>query len=762
MSRLQNLSYIDFEALCRDIAQTETGLRFSAFGPGPDGGIDGRHSQGGENTILQCKHYIGSSFSNLKAAVNKEIEKLCKLKPHRYILFTSQSLSPNSSDVLASVLGDYLKEPSDIWGQDDIEDFLRQHPTIEKSHLKLWLGSTAVLERILHSGLENYTQATKEDILGELKVYARNESFDEAAKKLEKEKVLVISGPPGVGKTTLAKMLSYYYLNEGWQFHAIKTLDEGFVLINDEAPTFFFFDDFLGRIKLDQQSLLQRESAFATFVRRIRKSKNARFVLTTRAHIFEEARQISDYIDDKQLQLSKYLLDVGSYTREIKSYILYNHLSASKLTKAHFQALLQGDWLKKIIDHKNYNPRVIASVSSNSLDTIKPTEYPTHLFKALENPDLIWNKPYKALDIKSQNLLITLYFGNEFGQSIDELRLNFAELHRSVCAYHGQPTMPTDFDETLRSLESGFISISEQSVSFVNPSLRDFLKLFLVDRNFLMLLPPTVQRADFALALWSHVKEVFMLQPDFLREFALKLLDFARKIETTPSTAHKAEINGLGISQDDLSLSERTNLLLDWWEASVNDEFIDKALKLLGEDSLEVVSWQDGQSLPQIHWRVCNFMDADHPLRDKLLDAITDQLTEVIGNGVSIDDLIEIIKSVQGHMRDSGYEAVEDAIVWAVDYELSEAEDTISCLDSEQSLTEYLEYLDTLAGLTGKNTDSAQEMVLEKLNEFEEQDHGEYRPSFSRSGGTADEEFSDEAIQSLFGSLLQQDVACDH
>ena len=521
MSRLQNLSHIDFEELCRDIARAETGFRFSAFGPGPDGGLDGRHSKDGNGIVLQCKHYIGSSFSALRTAIRKEIDKLHKLAPNRYILFTSQSLTPSRSGQLAALLGEYLKEPGDIWGQEDIEDSLRRYPTIEKSHLKLWLGSAAVLERILQSGLETYTQATKEEILNELIVYARNESFDEAAKKLEKQKVLVISGPPGVGKTTLAKMLSYYYLSEGWQFYAIRTLDEGFVRIEDETPTIFFFDDFLGRIKLDRQSLLQRESAFATFVRRIRDSKNARFVLTTRAHIFEEARQISDYVDDKRLQLSKYLLDVGSYTRKIKAYILYNHLSASSLTRAHFEALLEGDWLKKIVDHKNYNPRVIASASSDSIDIAAPSEYPGHLFKALENPELIWSKPLRALDIKSHNVLVALYFGSEFGQAINLLRLNFSELHRIICAHYGQPAMPTDFDDALRSLESGFISISGQSVSFVNPSLRDFLKLYLAEREFLLLLPSTTQRADWGGALWAHVKDVFKTDPEALRDHFL-------------------------------------------------------------------------------------------------------------------------------------------------------------------------------------------------------------------------------------------------
>lgn len=157
MSRLQNLSHIDFEELCRDIVQAETGLRFSAFGPGPDSGVDGRHSKDEKNTILQCKHYSGSSFSGLKSAMKKEILKLPKLNPDRYILFVSQSLTPSRTAELSALLGEYLKEPGDIWGQQDIEDALRRHPHIEKSHLKLWLSSAAVLERILQSGLEAYT-----------------------------------------------------------------------------------------------------------------------------------------------------------------------------------------------------------------------------------------------------------------------------------------------------------------------------------------------------------------------------------------------------------------------------------------------------------------------------------------------------------------------------------------------------------------------------------------------------------------------------
>ena len=302
VSRLGNLSPIDFEDLCRDLAKAETGHRFSSFGPGPDGGIDGRHSQAGRSIILQCKHYWRSSFSALKSTLRNELPSIEKLKPKKYLLFTSQSMTPNRVNELQSILGSALNEPNDIWGKEDIEAAIRRNPEVEKSHIKLWLSSTTVLERILHSGLEAFTQTTKDEILDEVRVYVHNQSFHKAVGKLEDNKILIIAGPPGVGKTTLAKIIAYHYLDEDWRFYAIKSLDEGFAKIDDNTPTIFFFDDFLGRIALDRQSLLQRDSALAMFARRVTKSKRNRFVLTTRSHIFEEARLYSDSLLSQQSQ----------------------------------------------------------------------------------------------------------------------------------------------------------------------------------------------------------------------------------------------------------------------------------------------------------------------------------------------------------------------------------------------------------------------------------------------------------------------------
>jgi hypothetical protein len=79
----ENLSHVDFEDLARDLLGRALKIRFEGFAPGPDGGMDGRHSAGGKKTILQAKHYVGSSFASLKSAMRKSRSQIDQLKPNR-------------------------------------------------------------------------------------------------------------------------------------------------------------------------------------------------------------------------------------------------------------------------------------------------------------------------------------------------------------------------------------------------------------------------------------------------------------------------------------------------------------------------------------------------------------------------------------------------------------------------------------------------------------------------------------------------------
>jgi hypothetical protein len=98
----------------------------------------------------------------------------------------------------------------------------------------------------------------------------------------------------------------------------MRSLEDGLFSIDEMTKQIFFFDDFLGKTVFDRGALSYKDSDLARFIRRIRNSPNARFVLTTRACIFEEARaNFSEHLRDQRLNITNYVLDVRVYTDRV-------------------------------------------------------------------------------------------------------------------------------------------------------------------------------------------------------------------------------------------------------------------------------------------------------------------------------------------------------------------------------------------------------------------------------------------------------------
>lgn len=257
MYDFKQLSPADFEDLTRDLLQRHWGVGLESFKTGRDQGIDLRYSAAkGQSIIVQCKHFAGSSVAKLVHELKtSESLKIAKLAPSRYVFVTSLPLSPLDKEKIKAALEPYLRTTEDVVGMESLNNLLGRYPEIEKQHFKLWLSSTAVMRRVLHNAEHVQTNFDVERVRRTIPLYVQNQNYTQAMRILDEHKFVIVSGVPGIGKTTLADMLLYTHLEASYQPVVIKSeVTEGRRLFNDTARQIFYFDDFLGETFLGNRS----------------------------------------------------------------------------------------------------------------------------------------------------------------------------------------------------------------------------------------------------------------------------------------------------------------------------------------------------------------------------------------------------------------------------------------------------------------------------------------------------------------------------
>ncbi|WP_126961739.1 restriction endonuclease [Xanthomonas arboricola] len=756
----KNLSFADFEDLVRDLIGKEEGIRFEAFCAGPDGGIDGRHAKASGEIILQAKHYESSPFTKLTAAMKRERLSINKLNSIRYILATSCKFTPAGKDKLASIIGPSLKSEADIFGPEDINGLLRKYPDILKSHIKLWLSGAGVMERVVRAAAHTFAAFTKEDIEQKVRIYAANPSFDESLSKLEEHRLLIISGPPGVGKTTLAEMLCYTFLNEQWDLIPIRSLDDGFASINDSKKQIFLFDDFLGKVALDRKALAHKDSDLARFMSRVRRSPNARFILTTRAYIFEEARRVSEHLGDQRLDVTKYVLDVGIYTRRIKSRILYNHLLVLETPRAHIQALLENNEIAEIVDHKNYNPRIIESMTDAfRVNGIEAAKYPAAFIDALNNPAQIWDKAFRVhIDHRCRHLLIAMFFLSEYGTSLSTLRSSFETLHTEMSKAYRLAHGPKDFEEALRILEGSFVNIVDigrPTVSFLNPSLKDYLSTYLLDVDLLFRIVPTAASIDWLSSLWDFVHSHGLNEADQAKivSACLGKLDM---IEKRPSWRPRAG-DASSLEYNDAANSKRLRMLMDWWQLTSEQRFAESIMEIARNPQQGFGAWSDGENLIELISRgdeesygrpFIYEIELQEILKKALTDTIRCCSSDMLSSFV---DAVDASKGVPPE--------ITDALRVAVLEEFQENASLIEEDDSESSLSDRIDALRKFAprfDVPNNVLNKAISDIEDRIYEIEDRSTPASSPSFPSTRKFEGEKFDDRALRDLFTTLLDR------
>jgi DNA polymerase III delta prime subunit len=709
----------------------ELGVRFETFSEGADGGIDARHSSATGNVILQVKHYKNSTWADLETSAKKESPKLHKLNPNTYYFLTSQKLTPDRKSALQSHLSHPSVTVSNILGRTELNALIRKHGDVEKSNIKLWLSSAAVLQRLLTNDIAVFTEATKEGIERILKVFVANPSLPAAAKILKKQHCLIVSGPPGVGKTTLSQVLATEYCEEGWELVAISSIEKGYEAFHPENKQVFVFDDFLGKIKLEARSLAKDDAKIADFMRLVSGRPTKRFILTTRKYILETARTASEALDDDQIELAEMILDLGVYTREIKARILYNHLYHSGLEESAIEALLEGGTVSRIVDHPHYMPRIVQWMTNHvRFRDSDPEEYPRAFIQALDNPEKVWEKPFQQhISGSARVMLYCMYFsrrerfldgsGVETGIKVEKL-CGFFERALSAFSIERDGTVPENrFEETLREIKSSFIVLQGGVVNFINPSVQDFLSRGVNDANILDRLAHSVSTFDNAADLWKVASEYFKGKPTKTTQIANVIL---------------AQIKS-GAVAGQLPLEDIAPLLGDLISKSERSDFTD----FLRAGGLSTTAWINEVELPNLidDLMFGKFSGLQHSqlfgrwLRLQLFKYLSKRnyVLEIEELGRLVDNLLMYREDLPECILEQFEEAATESI------DSLEPSGIAGHEDRESTIGTWLEEMDKIESYLGRPVDSWKRNELEEHMWNIQQLHDQQMQELKDSGG---------------------------
>ena len=582
----------DLEVLVCDLFTREFGVNFQSFKVGKDKGIDLRYStNNSENEIIvQVKHYLKSGFNQLVSTLKiQEKEKIDKLCPKRYILVTSIGLSPTDKEKIKTTLNPYINNTNDIFGCDDLNTLISKYEDIEKKHFKLWFSNTNILQKIFNNGVDGRSGFIAEKIKKTLGLYVVNETYEKAIERLREHKVLLITGAPGIGKTTLANLITYRLLSRNYRLIYIDDkIREGEDLFDDDlnVKQLFYFDDFLGSNYLEIINSRNTDKSIVNFIERVKVTPNKYLVLTTRSTILNQARSIHEKLSRANLDSLKYEIEISNYNDYEKAKILYNHLYFNDLPIELTSEIFQDNRYRKIIKHRNYNPRLIEFFTLlHNINHLKPCEYFDFILYHLENPGEIWESAISnQLSEEEKYLLFTLL---TLGRNVDKevLEIAFDERIGNEVIKYGFSRRVNIFNISFKNLLSGYITNSYYSqygvkshVNYINPSLRDYLILYF-NRN--------------SSEKWRLV-ESFVYIEQFLIVFKIKKLTSNyifidhNEIRKFLEIANFKKLKSIEVGDND-NLNLRHAYLFSEYRHNDNKEFIDSLII----ERFKLIDWEN-------------------------------------------------------------------------------------------------------------------------------------------------------------------------
>ena len=483
------LSSSDLEELVCDLLNADlpgnNKIHYKTFKDGKDKGIDFLHSttSNPHSHVGQVKHYYRTGIDGLLSHLEKtEVAKAKSLKPGRYIFATSVDLSAGNSKTIKTLFQPFLKNLNDIYGKKDLNRLLEEHEQVLDNHYKLWFNDTTILKKILNSDLDfRSVDFIEHELTKRIRLYVKTNLFNQARKSLDNHNFVIITGNPGVGKTTLAEMLTYEYIKDDYKLIYIidDIKDAERVLANDDSKQVIYFDDFLGSNAIEINRAQGREGSLLSIIRRVRRGVNKKLIFTTRTFIFNKMQEQSERLKAHRIDAGETVFTLSEYDLGLKATVLRNHIEEADISQELKDVLLATSLFDFVVNHKNFNPRSVEFITSKeSVGQFSPSELNAYVLDNFDNPEKIWRHAYLYQIGRHEQLLLNTLVTFEGPVLLSILEEAYRKRLGAEVKTSGSEQSKT-FKILLAQLNRGFIQVKAHKVDFLNPSVRDFLVNYL-------------------------------------------------------------------------------------------------------------------------------------------------------------------------------------------------------------------------------------------------------------------------------------------
>ena len=462
--------------MCGDIIQIRENITFECFAFGKDQGIDYRGFKNGKTIIVQVKST--KNYNTLKSELkNVELAKVKKLNPDRYILMVAMPLLPNQKKEILEIFKEYIVDNLDLIHGADIEGYLRRP---EYSSVRKFFQQKAILNVV---GPHEYKIVDDhpfvncrwlyQDILELEKYYVETSCFERVKRRIEdNNNIIILTGDPGSGKTTNAKMLIAYLLDKKMADEVIvlKSYNDFFKYYDGEKRQIFFFDDFWGSTFRFNYFDSNIERDLFAMLDLVSTNSNSYLIMTTREYVLKQGLNALHIQGGREVERRIYHSN-SDFTKLEKTKILISHVLNSNLDYNVISILLYN--VDKITEMMNYSPRTISYYISQHHDMQASNGYDFYddLMEYLNNPFGYFENIFYKLSKSSRIITYIMAISNP-PIYIDKLKECF------ILFVDGMKDIKLrDFNLYVQELENTFTKFDNElrAIDFVNHSIHDFI-----------------------------------------------------------------------------------------------------------------------------------------------------------------------------------------------------------------------------------------------------------------------------------------------